>query len=69
MKNVLQYLGGRKEGICQERHVKNYGSNFYHVMVQGINKEYIFENNIYIQEYKKIIISKLKDSNINILAY
>ena len=38
-------------------------------MVQGINKEYIFENNIYIQEYKKIIISKLKDSNINILAY
>jgi REP element-mobilizing transposase RayT len=38
-------------------------------MVQGINKEFIFDDEECVQEYKKIIIEKLKDSNINILAY
>ena len=38
-------------------------------MVQGINKEYIFKNDAYIREYKRIIIQKLEDSNIIILAY
>lgn len=38
-------------------------------MVQGINKEFIFDDKECVQEYKKIIIEKLKDSNINILAY
>jgi len=38
-------------------------------MVQGINKEFIFDDEECVQEYKKIIIEKLKDSHINILAY
>ena len=48
---------------------KNSKSCFYHVIVQGINKEYIFRNDEDIKHYKQIIISKLKESNIEILAY
>ena len=44
-------------------------SCFYHTIVQGINKEYIFGKEEYIQMYKKIISKKLKDSNVTILAY
>ncbi len=44
-------------------------TNFHHVMVQGINKEYIFKDEESIITYKKIILNKLKDSNITILAY
>ena len=44
-------------------------TNFHHVMVQGINKEYIFKDEEHIIAYKNIILNKLKDSNITILAY
>ncbi len=44
-------------------------SCFYHVMVQGIKKEAIFNKNKFMLAYKYIIKQKLKDSNINILAY
>ena len=48
---------------------KIHGSSFYHVMVQGINREYIFKKNEYIEEYRKIIKEKLYKSNVIILAY
>ena len=48
---------------------KIHGSSFYHVMVQGINKEYIFKNDKYIREYKKLMKEKLHKSNVTILAY
>ena len=38
-------------------------------MVQGMNKEYIFENEKYILKFKELIIKKLEESNIEILAY
>ncbi len=44
-------------------------SEFIHAIVQGINKEFIFPSNEYIERYKEIIISKLNDSNVNILGY
>ena len=44
-------------------------SNYYHIMVQGINKEYIFKYDNFIQVYKDIIVRKLEGSNITILAY
>lgn len=44
-------------------------SQFKHIIVQGINKEYIFKKNEYIERYKRIILEKLKNSNITILAY
>lgn len=44
-------------------------SKIQHVIVQGINKEYIFEEEKYIKKYKELIYNKLYDSNITILAY
>lgn len=43
--------------------------NFYHVMSQGINKEPIFQTNLYKEKYKKIIKEKLENSNVNIISY
>ena len=34
-------------------------SNFHHIMVQGINKEYIFNLEFYIKKYKEIILKKI----------
>ncbi len=44
-------------------------SNFYHVMVQGINKEYIFRKKEYAEKYRELIKNKLEGSNIIVLAY
>ena len=48
---------------------RNLKSCYQHIMVQGINKEYIFNRREYIQKYLEIISDKLKESNLNILAY
>ena len=48
---------------------KNFISKFHHVIVQGINKEYIFKNSQYINTYKNIILKKLEKSDITILSY
>lgn len=42
---------------------------FYHIMSQGINKEYIFYDNILKEKYKNILNEKMKQNNINILSY
>ena len=44
-------------------------SNFNHVIVQGIKKEYIFSEEKYIEKYKEFIIKKLEDTDIKMLAY
>lgn len=44
-------------------------SKFYHVIVQGLNKEYIFNTPKYMNKYKEIILKNFKDSNITILSY
>lgn len=44
-------------------------SNFYHVMSQGINKEYIFNKEEDMKNYQRLIKEKLKNANIIILAY
>ena len=46
--------------------------NYFHVMVQGINKEYIFDSNENKNKYKEIIINnyeKIDNSKLNILSY
>ena len=48
---------------------KDSKSSFYHVIVQGINREYIFDTDLNIEKYKELIISKKYMSNIEILAY
>ena len=48
---------------------KDLNTPFLHVMVQGINKEYIFENDFYINNYLNIFYRNLQDSNITVIAY
>lgn len=44
-------------------------SNFVHIMVQGINKEFIFENEYYKKKYLDIIKIKIHDYEIQLLSY
>lgn len=44
-------------------------SKFYHVMVQGINKEYIFNKEEDMEKYQSLVKKKLENANITILAY
>lgn len=48
---------------------KNLKSYYKHVMVQGIEKQYIFGEERYIKKYKEIILEKLQESPVTILAY
>lgn len=48
---------------------KSSQSCYYHVIVQGINKEYIFGKKLYIEKYKEIILKRLENSKVTILAY
>lgn len=43
--------------------------NFFHVIVQGLNKEYIFDKNIFKEKYKELLIINSEKSNIQIIAY
>ena len=38
-------------------------------MVQGINKEYIFENDYFKEKYRKILQEKITDYDINLICY
>ena len=44
-------------------------SSFFHVIVQGINKEYIFKEERFKNEYLNLIDRFTKELNINIIAY
>ena len=44
-------------------------TSFFHVMVQGINKEYIFKNERYINKYLKLMKENIKEKNLNIIAF
>lgn len=46
-----------------------YGNGFFHVMVQGINKEYIFEETKHKKEYLNLMMSNRNKFNIMLLAY
>lgn len=44
-------------------------SKYHHIVVQGVNKSYIFKHPQFMNKYKQIVIDNLKDSNVVILAY
>lgn len=44
-------------------------SNFFHVIVQGIKKEYIFYNNRYIEKYISLLKEKSSTYSTKIIAY
>lgn len=48
---------------------KNIKTQFLHVMVQGVNKEFIFEKDTQKQQYLKIINEFLPLYNLEIIAY
>ena len=44
-------------------------ASFFHVITQGINKEYIFKKQRYIYEYLKIFKKYSEELNIKTIAY
>ena len=48
---------------------KNLNASFFHVIVQGHKKEYIFEKERYIYQYIKLLKKYIKETNIKIVAY
>lgn len=48
---------------------QNLGTPFLHLMVQGINKEYIFKTNEYSEKYLKLINKYKEEYKITIIAY
>lgn len=48
---------------------KNSPGLFHHIMSQGINKEYIFNNDNLKDRYRTILKDKMKQNNVNIIAY
>lgn len=44
-------------------------SNFFHVIVQGINKEYIFEKETQKKVYLKFLFEKSENYDINIISF
>ena len=48
---------------------KNLGTSFFHVMVQGINKEFIFENDRYKNRYLQLVQKNLNSEEINMVAF
>lgn len=48
---------------------KDLSTSFFHVIVQGIKKEYIFEKDTYINKYLQLLNQYKDKFNIDILAY
>lgn len=44
-------------------------SKYYHIMIQGINREYIFEKPEYKYQYIKYFKDSLKNKNVKLIAY
>ena len=48
---------------------KDMGTQFSHIVTQGINKEYIFNESRCKEEYKRIIRKYTEENNVSIIAY
>ena len=48
---------------------KNLDTTFFHIMVQGIEKKYIFDKKIYKKKYLELIFKECEEFKINIIAY
>lgn len=55
--------------IISRRPRESLNASFFHVIVQGQNKEYIFKEARYKYEYVKLIKKYIKDTNLHIIAY
>lgn len=77
-KIILYYVKGEKEKynfwdrkvVFMARKSRNYiEASFFHIMVQGLNKEYIFDSDMDKKEYLRIIQSTKTQYNIEIVSY
>lgn len=48
---------------------KDLETTFFHIMVQGIEKKYIFEKGIYKKQYLELMFNQSEEFKINIIAY
>ena len=48
---------------------ENLNANFFHVIVQGIEKKYIFEIDKYKEKYRKILLENLDRCEVELLGY
>lgn len=48
---------------------KEIASNFLHIMVQGINREFIFNKDTYVKAYLRIFKKGLSDTNVVVITY
>jgi REP element-mobilizing transposase RayT len=62
-------VGGGKEIHMPRRARRDNESSFFHIIVQGIDKKYIFSSENYMKKYYELIIEKSLKHNINVLAY
>lgn len=69
--NITAVRGERYERIDLMPRMarKDLESNYLHIIVQGINREYIFEDNNLKEAYKNILKKNIKEKNITVLAY
>lgn len=49
--------------------IKDYNTSFFHIMVQGIRREYIFNEQTDIETYSRLIYKYMKKFNVKIIAY
>lgn len=49
--------------------IRDYNTSFFHVMVQGIRKEYIFNEKEDIELYIRLIYTNMKKCSVKIIAY
>ena len=42
---------------------------YFHIIVQGINKEYIFDDELYMKKYQNLIFLNLKKFELQLMAY
>ncbi len=55
--------------IISRRPRESLNASFFHVIVQGQKREYIFKETRYKYEYVKLIRKYMKDTNLHIIAY
>lgn len=55
--------------IIARRARRNISSHFLHIIVQGIEKQYIFEKEIFKQKYLSLLKENLEEYKIKLIAY
>ena len=61
--------GARKEVNMPRIARKDLNTSFFHIIVQGINKEYIFYKETYMKKYLQLIDKYREDYGVTIISY